>query len=162
MRRTTAWFLQVSYPEDAKIHAASIVASAPALLRHGSESAKPTTFFEVFGRGSIVKAAACARWSLNLNGLRATDLRTMRDDGTPWDFSKNEHRHDARRLQSSEKPAWLIGSLPCTLFSIWNVGKTSRRWTHPKLQQYPRGPIPLELLCQALSETDCFRSNVLA
>ena len=64
-------------------------------------SAMPTAFFEVFGRRSIVKEAARARWSLNLKGLRAMDLRTMREDGTPWEFSKKEHRHDARRLQSS-------------------------------------------------------------
>ena len=50
------------------------------------------------------------------------DLRTMRDDGTPWDFSTKEHRHDARRLQPKDKPTWIIGSPPCPPFSIWNVG----------------------------------------
>ena len=60
------------YPDNAKIFAANIVASG-----------KPTTFFAVFGRGSIVKEAARARRSLNLKGLRAMGLRTMRDDGTP-------------------------------------------------------------------------------
>ena len=63
------------YAEDAKIYAASLVAST-----------KPTTFVEVFGRGSIVKEAARARRSLNLKALRAMDLLIMRGDGTPWDI----------------------------------------------------------------------------
>ena len=61
------------------------------------------------------------RRSLNLKGLRAMDLRTTRDEGTPWDFNKRQHHHDARRLQSKDKPTWMIGSPPCTTFSIWNV-----------------------------------------
>ena len=116
-------FLAGVYPEEAKIVAASIVASA-----------KPTTFFEVFGRRSIVQEAARARRSLNLQGFRAMDLRTMRDDGTPWDLNTKEHSHDTRRLLSSENPAWLIGN-PHISFSPHGTWGKSRRWTHPELQQ---------------------------
>ena len=85
-------------------------------------SEAPTTFVEAFGRGSLIKEAAAQRRNLNLKGLHAMDLRTFRDDGAPWDFSKREHRHDARRMLATEKPHWVIGSPPCTAFSIWNVG----------------------------------------
>ena len=139
------------YPEDAKIYAASIVAST-----------RPTTFAELFGRGSIVKAA-CARRGLNLKGLRAMDLRTMHDSSTPGDFNKKEHRYDARRLQSSEKQAWLIGSPPCTPFSISSV-RINFKEDGPiqSCSNDPRGPISLEILFRALSEADCCRSALLA
>ena len=93
-----------------------------ALANFSTASDPPTTFVEAFGRGSIIKEAAARRRNLNLKGLHAMDLRTFRSDGTPWDFSKKEHRHDARRMLASEKPDWVIGSPPCTAFSIWNVG----------------------------------------
>jgi len=90
-------------------------------------SIKSETFFEVFGRGSIVEEALKNRRNLNIKGLHAMDLRTVRNDGTAWDFSKKAHRHDARRLQIQLKPDWLIGSPPCTPFSIWNVGINFKR-----------------------------------
>ena len=92
-----------------------------------SPSSRPETFFEVYGRGSIVAEALKQRRSLNVQGLHAMDLRTQRPDGTPWNFLLKEHRHDARRLQMEMKPTWLIGSPPCTPWSIWNVGINYRK-----------------------------------
>ena len=40
------------------------------------------TFMEFFGRGSVVKQANKTRRSLNIKGLHALDLRTLRSDGT--------------------------------------------------------------------------------
>ena len=45
------------------------------------------TFAEVYGGGAIVDCANKARRDLNLKGLRSLDLRTLRSDGRPWDFS---------------------------------------------------------------------------
>ena len=56
------------------------------------------TFLEVYGRGSIVRAANTSRRDVNVKGVGALDLRTTRDDGSFWDFRKREHRRDAMRL----------------------------------------------------------------
>ena len=41
------------------------------------------TLFEVYGHGTIVEASHGIRRSLNVNGLRALDLRTMKPNGSP-------------------------------------------------------------------------------
>ena len=78
------------------------------------------TFSEVYGGGSIVDCANQARHDLNLEGLRALDLRTQKPNGTPWDFTIRADRRLARELIDRDQPDWLIGSPPCTAFSIWN------------------------------------------
>ena len=78
------------------------------------------TFSEVYGGGSIVDCANQARRDLNLEGLRALDLRTQKPNGTPWDFTIRADRRLARELIDRDQPDWLIGSPPCTAFSIWN------------------------------------------
>ena len=69
------------------------------------------TMMEVCGKGHIVAASHGYRRSLNIDGLQAVDLRNVKSDGEPWDFSKTVDRRLARRI---EKPAWLTGSPPCT------------------------------------------------
>ena len=83
---------------------------------------QPETFLEAFGRGSIVQEALQSRRNLNIEGLCAMDIQTLWPDGTPWGFTIKAHRYDARIMQRDLKPTWLVGSPPCTPFSIWNVG----------------------------------------
>ena len=79
------------------------------------------TFMEVFGRGEICKAANITRRNLNIQGLCAMDLRTVKEDGNPWDFSRAADRRLARQKVLGEKPDWIIGSPPCTVFCQWNA-----------------------------------------
>ena len=57
----------------------------------------------------------------------ALDLTVLDEDGTPWDFTKEEKRNKARRLVRTQKPYMLIGSPSCKEFSTWqalNAAKT--------------------------------------
>ena len=78
------------------------------------------TFFEFYGQGNLVKASHGPRRNLNLNGLRAFDLRTNKRNGEPWDFARSADRREARRYVEREKPTWVVGSPPCTYFSRLN------------------------------------------
>ena len=83
---------------------------------------KPTTFVEVFGGGAICHEANRSRRNLNLEGLHAMDLRTTKPNGDPWNFDLREDRRLAREMIDKEEPTWIIGSPPCTPFSLWNTG----------------------------------------
>ena len=54
------------------------------------------TFVELFGSGRMVKTAYDRRRSLNLNGLAAFDIRSLKPDGAPWNFCKESDRDEAR------------------------------------------------------------------
>ena len=64
---------------------------------------------------------------MNLEGLCALDLRTLKPNGLPWDFTKKQDRRLAIQLVKERKGKWLIGSPPCTPFSTWNTGVNSVR-----------------------------------
>ena len=72
--------------------------------------------FEAYGYGTLVDASHGIRRSLNVNGLRALDLRTTKPNGSPWDFSVASDHQLARAMVENEKPTWMIGSPPCTFF----------------------------------------------
>ena len=93
------------------------------------------TFAEVYGGGAIVECANKARRNLNLKGLRALDLRTMKDDGTPWNFTLRADRKLARELLDKDDPDWLVGSPPCTAFSIWNYAMNYPKMDRDKVQR---------------------------
>ena len=84
---------------------------------------------EVFGGGAICKEANGPRRNLNVKGLSSMDLRTCKPDGNPWNFDLREDRRLAREMIDKEEPTWLIGSPPCTAFSLWNVA-----------MNYPKAP----------------------
>ena len=86
------------------------------------------SFIEAYGQGRMVEASHGCRRSLNCNGLSALDLRTLKPDGTPWDFSRKADRDLAEQLLDSEDPDWIVGSPPCTAFCSWNV-----RMNYPKM-----------------------------
>ena len=70
-----------------------------------------TTFMELYGGGSICKEANLNRRNLNLVGLNALDLRTTKEDGSHWDFTKREDRRLARSMVDAE-PHLAWGTLP--------------------------------------------------
>ena len=80
-----------------------------------------------------------ARRDPNIVGLRALDLRTLKPDNQPWNFSLRTDRRLASELIEQDQPDWLIGSPPCTAFSIWNYAMN-----YPKMDQ--------EKVAQAISE----------
>ena len=84
-------------------------------------SRKEASFVELYGRGSIMTDANLRRRNLNVQGLAALDLRTVKEDGTPWNFSNKKDRREAERLIDELNPTWIVGSPPCTAFSQWNV-----------------------------------------
>ena len=81
----------------------------------------PTNVMEIYGR-SISDYAGMHRRDLNVRSLGALDLRTLKEDGQPWDFTKRSDRKLARDLLNQQDPEWIIGAPPCTAFSIWNHG----------------------------------------
>ena len=93
------------------------------------------SFFEIYGHGNLIRAAHGCRRNLNVNGLRAMDLRTCKPDGERWDFSNPADRKLAKFMVETEKPTWLIGSPPCTFFSSWNQGINHRRMPAEKVEQ---------------------------
>ena len=80
-------------------------------------NAPTATFTEVYGR-SISDYNALHRRKLNIKGLDALDLRTVKANGEPWNFCKKKDRQEARRLIDRKNPLWIIGAPPCTSFSI--------------------------------------------
>ena len=76
---------------------------------------------EFYGSGRLVEAAAARRRALNLRGLAALDLRTLRPDGTPWDFRIPAHREEAIVLIEKLQPTWVIGCPPCTSYCNMDV-----------------------------------------
>ena len=81
----------------------------------------PATFWELYGSGNISHAANDHRRNLNLTGLRVLDLRSKKETGENWDFSRREDRELALALLDSEDPDWVVGAPPCTVFSLINA-----------------------------------------
>ena len=94
--------------------------------------------FEVYGHGTIVNASHGIRRSLNVNGLRALDLRTTKPNGTPWNFSVASDGQLARSMVETEKPTWIIGSPPCTYFSAWNQGINLKKMDPKRVKELRR------------------------
>ena len=82
----------------------------------GAIRKRPTaTFYEMFGQGRIVQAAAHGhRRVWNCHGLGGLDLRTLKPNGEPLNFSLQSDRDLAEQLIDRNKPTWLIGSPPCS------------------------------------------------
>ena len=95
----------------------------------------PSSFIEIYGRGSIVKDTDGPRRALNIEGFAALDIRTYKPDDSPWDFSKRSDRNKARALIDEKQPTWLVGSPPCTAFSIWNRNLNYKHMTKEKVRE---------------------------
>ena len=108
-----AFILAGADRSEAIAHVKSIISSM--------QKTELTTFMEVFGGGAICSEANGPRRNLKIAGLNAFDLRTAKPDGPPWDFTKRVDRHLCRSMIDEQKPTWLVGSPPCTVFKLWNV-----------------------------------------
>ena len=97
------------------------------------------TFHEAYGRGGL--SAEARKSPLNIKGLRSLDFACQKDDGSHWDFSKQSDKQEALRLIESDDPDWVIGSPPCTAFSLLNVGLNYSCMNIPTLP-YPGRPNP--------------------
>ena len=89
------------------------------------------TFHEAYGRGGL--SAEARKSPLNIKGLRSLDFACQKDDGSHWDFSKQSDRQEALRLFERDGPDWIIGSPPCTAFSLPMSDSTIQKWIRRKL-----------------------------
>ena len=80
----------------------------------------PVTFVEAYGRGGLTNEAA--RNPLGTKGLRSLDFACLRPNGERLDLSRATDRREAMELVESDDPDWVIGSPPCTSFSLLNRG----------------------------------------
>ena len=95
-------------PENAVGYASSVV-----------RKSRKIGFMEVYGRGGFVEANRMLP-SLNIEGLAALDLATLKPSGQPWNFSLSSDRKLAMRIWEDLAPDWVILSPPCTWFSMIN------------------------------------------
>lgn len=84
----------------------------------------PTGFFDVYGQGSL-KRAANRLPQLNGVGLEVLDLRSLKPGGQRWDVSRPKDRAWALRLLRGQSPRWVFGAPPCTSFSVLNQNLNS-------------------------------------
>ena len=77
-------------PNAAKTYAKRFVCPVNSkMMKEKNNIDSSATFIEVFGSGNICRQANKVRRNLNLKGLAAMDLRTLRENGTPWDCLQN-------------------------------------------------------------------------
>ena len=92
---------------------------------------KSPTMVEVYGTSIH---SHLQRRNLNIRGLGALDIRTLKPNGEPWDFNKRADRKEVKELINRTNPDWVIGSPPCTPFSIWNHGINYKKMTARRLR----------------------------
>ena len=88
------------------------------------------TFLELYGRGGITDEDNGARRGLNIKGLGALDLHTIKPDGSMWDFRRRADRREALEMVDELQPNFVIGSPPCTAYCSWN-----RYMNYPKMKK---------------------------
>ena len=84
-----------------------------------------------------------------MRGLAAIDLRTVKDNGTPWNFSLKKDRKEAIRLVDELDPTWIVGSPLCTAFSQWNVSMNYPKMDHEAVKgKIAEGEVHLEFVAK--------------
>ena len=105
------------------------------------------TFVEAYGRGGLSEMAKSM--NLNIQGLHALDFVNTKADGSSWDFSKSADRVEARNLVKRDQPDWIIGSPPCTAFSVLNIGMNFPRMDPGEVERrVTEGLVHLKFVCQ--------------
>ena len=79
-----------------------------------------TRFYEFYGRGGLSEEAS--KSPLGVKGLGALDFACPKADGSFWDFSRPADRQEALKMVELQDPDWIVGSPPCTAFSVLNHG----------------------------------------
>ena len=85
------------------------------------------------------------------------DLTTTDENGDPWNFSKQKMREKAIRFLNETKPAVLILSPPCTMFSAMqniNIHKMKRSSTESRVQEAVAHFVFAFLLCIKQAQRD--------
>lgn len=77
-----------------------------------------TIVFEVYSRPRVAAMTKMLPSHGILPGF-FVDHTTVKEDGEPWDFCKEEDRQAARDLQEQTEPMFLVGSPPSIDFSSW-------------------------------------------
>ena len=106
-------FGEFSDDEDSVARALILCGVAESTARSKAKdivSPSQAIFFEMYGRGEIVREANASRRDLNVVGLEAMDLRTSKPDGTAWDFTLKKDRRLAMQMIDEKKPYFVIGS----------------------------------------------------
>ena len=99
-------------------------------------------------KGGLTRAAARHK-SLHVQGLEVLDLRTTRQDGECWDFTRKADRQWALRLLRELQPMWVIAAPPCTAFSVLN-----HNLNYPKLpeqevrRRVEEGMVHIKFVCK--------------
>ena len=73
-------------------HSAQVFTTTVCALKTGP------TFLEVYGRGHIMAEANGPRRALNVHGIEALNLRTLKNNGDPWDYNLRRDREEALQL----------------------------------------------------------------
>ena len=89
---------------------------------------------ETYGQGNLVTEANNKRQSLNLRGLNAFDLRTLKPDGTPWNFNDRADRRLTQKMIDEDDADWIVGSPPCTACRIWSRQMNYRKMDPEKVK----------------------------
>ena len=98
---------------------------------------------EVYSPPRIVTVAQAA----GLRGGFSLDLTAPGPDGERWDFSRAECGRKAIEMMNEQKPYLLIGSPPCTPFSIMQNLNMCRPGGKQKVEAAKRrGKKPLDVL----------------
>lgn len=72
---------------DLRVQLGATPVDASNAILNMTRTLKPTTFYEIYGRGELTRHAQESRRNLNVHGIRVLDLRTTMPDGTLWDLS---------------------------------------------------------------------------
>ena len=75
------------------------------------------------------------RVPLDVKGLNALDLTTLKPNGEAWDFNKKADRQLAVKMIDSDCPYWLILAPPCTSFCKLNRNINYRKMEKAKVDQ---------------------------
>ena len=80
------------------------------------------------------------------------DLRTLRPDGVPWDFTRAKDRAWALRMVREQKPRWIIAAPPCTSFSVLNWNLNYPRMSKEEVsRRVAEGLTHLKFVCKLYS-----------
>ena len=88
------------------------------------------------------------RRALNVHGIDALGLRTLKNNGGPWDFNLRRDREEALQLIDDQKPTWVIGSPPCTYFSAWQHMNFKKMSAEDNARRFALGRVRLKFVAK--------------
>ena len=89
----------------------------------------PKLRVDAYGASNAAKLAS-SKGSLNANAFGALDLRTVRRDGLPWDFTKRSNGKLAYRLNNKQTQASGAEARPATTCARGRQGSLATNRTH--------------------------------